>query len=628
MSMIYHGTVGKTKKELTPYYSLKKEKMHNILKELKNSITISNTLFFKEEDEEKIKIKQTYKDLLKDYYNALVQYIPFNDEGRRGINNWIKKKTNGKFKEALKKINPNDIAFLVNCIYFKEDWKVSFKKGETFKGEFYIQKKQYKVDMMLRRKSKELYGEHKIGDIEFKSCTLPYKKKGYKMVFLKPTNIMEFESLFFKKGNFLTNVISEQEETKLGSLQIPKFKIRYRTDLKDKFQSMGIKKLFEFGYDYDMFESKKRVGISEIIHESFIEINEEGTEAAAVTMGKGSIVSYVPTTPDFILDKPFIAILCYKHFPLFILRYVNPEKLQKNMEVETRMEQYMKYPTLNATATMEYFPHLKPDIIMKNLVKGQESDFIFPVDNPRLENVNLTELFDPIKYNFSLVDKDPVVVIRVLEKKEEIPIVIPIKVLDKHEVVHISYKKFGKYSITYCPLTDSALMYEGIWHISGKLYNSNLVLYDKKTKGYMPQMLGMIINGPKKGKFIPHVPLIRTTWGNIAKKSYKNVLLMKGWKNISYDKPSYVDYRKDKKLWFNVVHKMKKEEDPFKKVIGVYDPINPKGYYNIEKQKIYSYKKDKLVGITKIENIFKYSFVQCYAFAWHAFFPKTLQKKF
>jgi len=157
---------------------------------------------------------------------------------------------------------------------------------------------------------------------------------------------------------------------------------------------------------------------------------------------------------------------------------------------------------------------------MKNVMSGGPGiDGIPPIDNPKYLSIEEADSF--------LDNKD---VVFLVDYKGEV-LVYPQKILVWHEVVNGEING-EKVSITYCPLTGSAIGFKGslssgetTFGTSGKLLNSNLVMYDRKTKSYIPQLLGMAISGESKGERLKEFPVISTRWENI-KQNYDEAKIL------------------------------------------------------------------------------------------------------
>jgi serpin B len=331
-SMLCQGTSGRVRRELEKYFSLKPEEIKKIM-DMATALKISNAIYVNNNYSDVV-LKESYKSMIKKYYDGIIKKVPFNDATVKDINKWIEGKTGGLIKDFVDKLRPLDIIFIVNCIYFKEKWKNEFDKTLTQKSLF---GNKYQVDMMNKYNSNEQYGKHQWNGVKFLSLTLDYKVPGFRMIFLKPDDINKLEGVLFESDKFegidgfVKKITDEQSLTELNQISIPKFKVRVKQSLLESFKKIGVIYTFEFSRDYipmlHVEKLKNDVRVRKIIHEAVLIVDEEGTEAAAVTGIWMELKSKPVKIYNFILDKPFIALLCFNDIPVFIVKYINPPEM-------------------------------------------------------------------------------------------------------------------------------------------------------------------------------------------------------------------------------------------------------------------------------------------------------------
>ncbi len=333
LAMTYIGANGNTALQMkkTLYFDLDDESLHTGFSQLIESLNqpndnyklaVANSLWAQEDY---IFLKEFLEQVQK-YYQAGLNYVDFKREtekARQQINKWVEEKTNGKIKEI---IQPDDIdqltrLILVNAIYFKGMWLKPFDPSLTRKAPFYITKdKSVEVDMMFKNTTTN-YTEDQSAQV----LELPYAGEKISMIIVLPKKSLDqLEkdlSLDLLKG-WIKNF--KQEEV---DIYLPKFKIEYRTYLKEPLMSMKMVDAFtDAAADFSKMDGTRTLKIHDVIHQSFIEVNEEGTEAAAATaviiVGKGLSMSKV-----FKADKPFIFFIYDKtnDLILFMGRLVDPK---------------------------------------------------------------------------------------------------------------------------------------------------------------------------------------------------------------------------------------------------------------------------------------------------------------
>ncbi|MBI4649468.1 MAG: serpin family protein [Bacteroidia bacterium] len=246
-------------------------------------------------------------NLLGKFYFSEIHYADFvkkTEKSRAAINRWVEKETNLKIKELLKpgSVDANTMLVLVNAIYFYGTWQNKFNPEKTTKDKFYIDKDQtIEIDFMHQHE-KFFYFEDKI----FQAVELPYAGNKLSMFVILPNNgdITGFISGFdLAKYN---EMVFTSREAKVD-ISMPKFKITGEYDLEEYLSLMGMPSAFGSGADFSGMTGSKGLFIDKIKHKAVIEINEEGTEAAAATaviMRKNAMIS-----KKFLANHPFIFII-------------------------------------------------------------------------------------------------------------------------------------------------------------------------------------------------------------------------------------------------------------------------------------------------------------------------------
>lgn len=278
-------------------------------------------------------IKEEYKDVIESYYLANGQQLDFAGDpvGSVGtINDWVEEKTNGKIKDLL---SPNDIdaltyLVLTNAIYFKANWKYQFDANATEERSFYLTGgEEILTDMMhMCDESKKLnYASN--SDVQL--LQLPYKDEELSMFVLLPKE-NDIASLESKLDHTYLSNLKDDITSEYVNLYLPKFKFEQKYNLNDRLSQMGMPTAFGGSADFSGITSEADLYISKVIHQSFVEVNEEGTEAAAATavvmtekVGGGSSS---PEPIMFKADHPFIFFIEHKDTGqiLFMGKVENP----------------------------------------------------------------------------------------------------------------------------------------------------------------------------------------------------------------------------------------------------------------------------------------------------------------
>ncbi len=306
LSMVYNGADGVTKDEIAKVLQvegIEAKKLNQANASLMNlfhrsskqvQLNVANSIWLNE----KYHFQTEFAQNNKDYYNAEIQEIDINDSGSpKMINNWVKDKTNGKIGEIVESpLDPDLVTVLINAIYFKGDWKYEFDKSQTEDRPFYSADGTTKSIPLMTLHEKLAYMENE----NLQAVSLPYGEENEMSmnVFLPKENISleEFKNkLTYENWQKWTSEFQERE----GTVLLPKFKLEYEASLKETLQKLGMTTAFTKGANFSkMIQEDDPLWISQVKQKTFIDVNEEGTEAAAAT-------SVEMVTESFNMDGPF-----------------------------------------------------------------------------------------------------------------------------------------------------------------------------------------------------------------------------------------------------------------------------------------------------------------------------------
>jgi len=266
--------------------------------------------------------------LTQKHYGAGLQEVDFiraAEPARLGINKWVEGKTNQKIKDLIPSGVLNSLTRLVltNAIYFKGDWKHQFKERLTKEAPFYVTVgKTVRAPLMLQR---EEYNYAEADDVQI--LELPYKSGQLSMIVFLPKTRDGLE----KMEKSLTPDTLKDHLKKLRTtdviVHLPKFKLTSEFRMKKILSTLGMRDAFSpLKADFSGMTKKEKLFISAVLHKAFVEVNEEGTEAAAAT---GVVVgtTSVPLPPkEFRADHPFLFLIRDNQTEsiLFMGRLTNP----------------------------------------------------------------------------------------------------------------------------------------------------------------------------------------------------------------------------------------------------------------------------------------------------------------
>jgi serpin B len=265
----------------------------NVILNIANSIWYRNTIL----------VRDSFLNLNRTYFNAEVTAADFNSQQTvTQINKWVGDKTNGKITSIVTTIPPDLVMYLINAIYFKGTWKYEFNPKNTTKNDFtLIDGTVYSTDFMTQT------GEFKYYENDlFTSISLPYGNGNFNMVAFVPKTGSNYQTILDNLTESNWNFWNEafQSITDMH-VYLPKFKFEFESNLNEVLSSMGMAVAFDpINANFSGIDGGYDLYISEVKHKTYIEVNESGTEAAAVT--SIGITSEVMRPNEFRANKPFI----------------------------------------------------------------------------------------------------------------------------------------------------------------------------------------------------------------------------------------------------------------------------------------------------------------------------------
>lgn len=244
--------------------------------------TIANSIWYRNT----FSIAGSFVNVNKEYFDAEVRPLNFDDPGAVDIvNSWINLKTNEKIPKVLDPpIDPGVMMYLINALYFNGTWKYQFDQSATKPLPFYLADGTEKdVPTMTVHDTLKYYGDNNVSVVE-----LPYGNGDYSMWILLPSAASSLSDLTTNLTSVVYQTIMDGLRDRDVQVQLPKFKITYDTLLNDPLKSLGMGIAFDPNLaDFSRMEegvSQGRLYISRVIHSTYIDVNEIGTEAAAVTV--------------------------------------------------------------------------------------------------------------------------------------------------------------------------------------------------------------------------------------------------------------------------------------------------------------------------------------------------------
>ncbi|MDR2918832.1 MAG: serpin family protein [Tannerella sp.] len=261
-------------------------------------LTIANSIWY----DENLSVKNDFIAVNTSSYNAEVNAIDFlSPDAATQINNWCAKQTNDKIPEIIE--NVSGVMYLINAIYFKGIWVAKFDKSNTRKEAFFqADGQKVQVDMMRQTDRFNYSSDENCGYLE-----LPYGNNAFSMILMLPHEGKTTDDVVRHLDNDswqITNAMRGREV----NIRLPRFKMECEYKMQDDIlPAMGMKIPFTKMADFSGI-SDAPLFISKVVHKTFVEVNEEGTEAAAATSVEMELsagpVEIIPI--DYFVNKPFL----------------------------------------------------------------------------------------------------------------------------------------------------------------------------------------------------------------------------------------------------------------------------------------------------------------------------------
>ena len=239
------------------------------------------------------------------------------------INNWISEKTHGKIENMLDYIDPDAIMFLINAIYFKGTWTYQFDEELTATKNFYSTSQNPQECQMMKISGNWLYYQDDVLQI----VDLPYGDSLYSMTVFLPSSDQSIDNFISQMTSNAWENYFQELDYKKGIVMMPKLKLDYKKLLNDMLKNMGMAIAFSGGADFSRINGFGDLFISRVIHQSFIQIDEEGTEAAAATIVEVGRGSGSRTYFKMYINRPYLFVIRDRinNTILFIGKITKPE---------------------------------------------------------------------------------------------------------------------------------------------------------------------------------------------------------------------------------------------------------------------------------------------------------------
>jgi serine protease inhibitor len=263
-------------------------------------LSLANAIFYRNGFD----VKSTFLNIMSSSFSAKIQGLDFAlPTALTTINKWASDNTNGKIPKVIDQISDDAVMFLMNALYFKGDWSYQFDKSLTNDRLFYFDNgTSANVPTMMGEVGARLaYGNN------YQAIELPYGRTNFTMVLIVPNESLAnfYNGFTTEKWRSITSSLDASPEFGSTEVYMPKFKFSYEKLLNDQLKSMGMIDAFEPSLADLSGIADASIFVSFVKQNTFVDVNEKGTEAAAVTT-IGVDITSSPGPKIFTVNKPFV----------------------------------------------------------------------------------------------------------------------------------------------------------------------------------------------------------------------------------------------------------------------------------------------------------------------------------
>jgi len=327
LGMVYNGSEGVTATEIAKVLNIsdiQRQIVNNSFRELQSSLIsedqnaeflIGNSIWH----DYNFIFEQEFLNTNEKYYNAYIKGLNFRSLETAGkINKWVSDQTKGKISKIVgPEIDPMLVMYLINAMYFKGSWEKEFDLKRSRLGTF-----NSEVKCMMMSISEEFpYYKHE----SFQAIQLPYADSDFSMTIFLPNKSENLDEMIEYINHLRWDYFNDQFEVADGFLQMPRFSMEYEINLNQHLKDLGMVSAFNSDANFDLM-TPEELFISKVKHKTYIKVNEEGTEAAAVTSVGMETVSIKEKTFIMQLNRPYYFLINYNDTVVFIGKMMNPSE--------------------------------------------------------------------------------------------------------------------------------------------------------------------------------------------------------------------------------------------------------------------------------------------------------------
>lgn len=275
-------------------------------------------------------VEQEFIETNRRYFEAIVTGLDFSaPDASATINQWVESSTNGKIEKIVPDQIPREVVmYLINAMYFKGTWTYQFDKSKTTEAPFHLPDGTTRTARLMQLRGTLPYVETPL----YQAVELPYGDSLFSMIVVLPKPGQPVETFVNELTEDSWSALRDGLRAQLGTVFMPKFKLEFEKALNDALKALGMGIAFDpDSADFrrisrQVYEIGERLFITEVKHKTFVQVDEEGTEAAAVTSVEIGITS-LPSEFMMRVDRPFFFVITERHSGtlLFLGKIVEPE---------------------------------------------------------------------------------------------------------------------------------------------------------------------------------------------------------------------------------------------------------------------------------------------------------------
>ncbi|MFC1611918.1 serpin family protein [Myxococcota bacterium] len=332
LGMTYNGAKGTTAEGMATaleYGDLTLEEVNHAYRDLINLLTtldpkvtmeIANSIWYREG----FNVLDAFIEVNQLYFDAVVSALDFaSPEAAATINAWVDAQTHGKIDSIVEPpISAATVMFLINAVYFKGTWTYEFDEEHTRDDTFHVSGSEQKTVKMMSIEGDFAYLETE----DFEAVDLPYGEGLFSMTVFLPKAGTDIDQLIADLNQETFDAWTASLSIDQGQLSLPRFELEYEAGLNDVLAALGMGQAFSPSADFSGINGGGGLFISNVKHKTYVKVNEEGTEAAAVTSVEVGITSAGPEGFVMRVNRPFVFVIHDHHSGalLFMGKIVDP----------------------------------------------------------------------------------------------------------------------------------------------------------------------------------------------------------------------------------------------------------------------------------------------------------------